>query len=104
MQVSSLPIWEMVLSALAGGGGTKFLDFLTSRSRSKAYTMGAVDHAVQTAMTLVTDRLERVEAQHEECETNLEKVREDLGLAKAEIARLMQGPVAVYEPRPVRHD
>jgi hypothetical protein len=44
--------------------------------------MGAVDHAVQTAMSSVTGQLDRtekrlevVEKQHDECEANLSAVR-----------------------------
>jgi chromosome segregation ATPase len=81
---------------------------LGKRNRSQAYTMGAVDHAVQTAMQSVTgqlerteERLERVEGQHQECEANLANVRADLAEAKAEIDKLMSGRIAVPgEPAP----
>lgn len=94
MTLTGLPWGEMIASAVGGGGVTKAFEWIASRGRSKAYTMGAVDHAVQTAMTLVTDRLEKVEAQHEDCQDKLQEVRDDLAAAKAEIDRLMQGRVA----------
>jgi len=84
----------MALSALGGGGLAKCFDWLSSRGQSKAYTMGAVDHAVQTAMQLVTERLEVVERQHNECQEHLQEVRETLTSAREEISRLMKGRVA----------
>lgn len=102
MSLTDMPWAEMALSALGGGGGAKLIDFFARRGRTKAYTMGAVDHAVQTAMTLVTERLEKVEAQHGECEKNLREVRDELAEAKAEINRLMLGPIANYGDRAPR--
>lgn len=100
---TQVPVVEMVASAIGGGGLSQIANWLTARSRTKAYTMGAVDHAVQTAMTLVTDRLEKVEAQHAQCETNLREVRAEVDALtreraeqKAEIDRLMSGPVPGY--------
>lgn len=88
----------------------KGADLMSKRTRSKAYTMGAVDHAVQTAMDVTSKRLEKtegrldhVEAQHEECERNLAIVRADLATEKLEraelqanIDRLMSGGPALY--------
>ena len=63
--------------------------------------MGAVDHAVQTAMASVTSQLERterrlelVEGQHARCQTDLGELRDELADRKAEIDRLMAGRVA----------
>lgn len=88
MSLNSLPYGEMIVSAIGGGGLAKAADFLIQRVQGKATMMGAVDHAVQTAMQLVTERLERVEAQHEQCQENLQEIRDELAEAKAEIARL----------------
>lgn len=102
-----VPVVEMIVSALGGGGLSQFGHWLTTRSRTKAYTMGAVDHAVQTAMTVVTDRLEKVEKQHAECETSLREVNQRLDASerartslKDEMDRLMAGPVASYTGKP----
>lgn len=113
MELSPLQLIGGAVTSAAGGGGmSAFFNWLGSRSKTKAYTMGAVDHAVQTAMSSVTGQLERTEArleavegQHKECEDALRKVREDLDETKrdrtelkAEIDRLMAGPVASYAP------
>jgi chromosome segregation ATPase len=114
---------QLVASVFGGGAGgsavTKVIEILSRRRSSQAYTMGAVDHAVQTAMGSVTGQLERtearleiVEAQHEDCQRNLQSVRTDLDASrqqydreraelKAEIARLMAGPVATYRSTPM---
>ena len=109
MDISPMQLIVSVFGGGAGGGAiTKALDYLGQKGRSQAYTMGAVDHAVQTAMSSVTSQLERtegrleiVEAQHEDCERNLREVRADLDASKreraelkAEIDRLMTGPGA----------
>lgn len=109
--------WQLIASVFGGGAGggvlTKGLDVLGKRTRSQAYTMGAVDHAVQTAMGITTDRLEKtearldfVEAQHEDCERNLREVRGELSEItrdrdelKAAIDRLMSGDIPGYAPR-----
>lgn len=107
---------QLIMSVFGGGVGggiiTKGFDYLSKRSKREAYTMGAVDHAVQTAMSSVTSQLERTEgrleiaeAQHEDCERNLSKVTrrvdelerdhaKERAELKAEIDRLMAGPVA----------
>lgn len=104
MPASTLPWVEWLTTGGLGAAVMKGIDILAARGQSKAYTMGAVDHAVQTAMTLVTDRLEKVEGQHEACEATLQTVRQDLTEAKDEIARLMRGEVPVYEPKAPAHD
>lgn len=103
MDISSVPWGGFLMSALSGGLLKTGLDWISKKGRSKAYTMGAVDHAVQTAMGLVTDRLELVEKQNRECENNLREVKDDLAASKrdreelkSEIARLMAGPVAGF--------
>lgn len=103
MPIQSLPWGEMIVSALGGGGIAKAFDFIASRGQSKAYTMGAVDHAVQTAMQTVTSQLERTEKrlgtmenQHQECQEHLEEVRDKLTTAQREIDRLMLGPIAPW--------
>lgn len=110
--------WEIIggvaSSAVGGSGVSAFFNWMTGRQKTKAYTMGAVDHAVQTAMSSVTGQLDRtelrlevVEKQHHECEANLREVRRDLeetkrhheqerSTLKAEIARLMGGRIANY--------
>lgn len=91
--MANLPLSEMATGA-AGVGLTQVFHWWANRGRTKAYTMGAVDHAVQTAMTLVTERLERVEGQHEACEVSLRDVNGRLDEAKREIDRLMAGRIA----------
>jgi len=108
--------WQMIASVFGGGAGgsaiTSAFGWLNKHQRSQAYTMGAVDHAVQTAMASVTGQLERtetrlqaVEDQHAECERNLALVRLDLESSKrdatqerqellAQIDSLMNGRVA----------
>lgn len=90
-------------SAAGGGGASSLFNWLGSRSKNKAYVMGAVDHAVQTAMASVTGQLERterrlevVEDQHDVCERNLREVRDELAERKAEIDRYMAGRIAGY--------
>lgn len=101
----NLPVPEMLASGGLAAVLVKTLDFFAGRQKSKAYTMGAVDHAVQTAMALVTGRLEIVERQHTECEANLREVRSEVDELKreradqkAEIDRLMGGEVPAYAP------
>lgn len=104
MSASALPWIEWVTTGGLGAAMMKGFDFVAARGQSKAYTMGAVDHAVSTAMELVTTRLEKVEGQHEQCETTLETVRSDLSEAKDEIARLMRGEVPAYEMKAANND
>lgn len=75
---------------VSGGALTKGFDWLSTRGQSKARLMGAVDHAVQTAMNLVTDRLERVEEQHAECQESLQEVRNELGDTRAKLSELLR--------------
>jgi uncharacterized protein YlxW (UPF0749 family) len=116
MELSPLEIVGGIAgSAVSGTGVSAFFNWLTGRQKTKAYTMGAVDHAVQTAMSSVTGQLDRtekrlevVEKQHDECEANLSAVRADLDKTirhhererardKAEIDRLMAAArVAVF--------
>jgi exonuclease VII small subunit len=109
-------IGGLATSAVSGGGASSFFTWLTTRKKStaegKAYTMGAVDHAVQTAMSSVTsqlerteERLEKVEGEHEECRANLLEVKEDLASARQEINRLMNGrPLPAYHLNADRSD
>lgn len=115
MSLENMPWSELVATALGSTGLTAAFNWWANRKKRDAYTMGAVDHAVETAMSSVTgqlqrtdERLQAVEKQHAECEANLAKVnlrldaadREKADLA-AEIERLMDGPVAVVgQPAP----
>lgn len=108
MAGTDLPWGEMLASAAGGGGLAQLVAWWNGRAKRNAYTMGAVDHAVETAMRVVTDRLETVERQHTACEASLREVRDDVdGLRreradlKAEIDRLMAGPVARYSPQEI---
>ena len=105
MPLDDLP-WKEILGAGGlGAAAVKAVDWLSSRTQAKAYTMGAVDHAVETAMRVVTNRLEVVEGQHQACDALLREVtrrldaseRERLALT-AQIDRLMSGHVAEYGP------
>lgn len=105
MASNQLPIIEMIASALGGGGMLKFADWLNSRQKTRAYTMGAVDHAVETALKAVTDRLQVVEAQHAHCDAELREVKDRLDGSerdrrelKLHIDRLMSGEVPGYGP------
>lgn len=91
--------WQLLattLTGVAGGGGLSgLLTWLGRRQRSQAYTMGAVDHAVQTAMAAVTAALERtearlglVEAQHGDCQTKLALVHQRLDASERERAAI----------------
>ena len=101
--IASLPWGEMIASGGLTGAAVKALEIISNRGKSKAYTMGAVDHAVQTAMSTVTDQLDRteerlkvVEGQHHACEVSLREVNARLDEAKREIGRLMSEPAAHY--------
>lgn len=101
--MSGLTWAEMLSFVGAGGVATKAVDIFAQRTKAKAYTMGAVDHAVQTAMKLVTERLEKVEGQHEACETQLVEVKNRLDNSererrdlREEISSLMRGNVPEY--------
>lgn len=105
MEISSLQLVVGAVGTAAGGGGaSSFFSWLGGRAKNKAYTMGAVDHAVQTAMQSVTGQLERtekrlevVEDQHKACERNLREVRLELDERRSTIDRLMAGRVAGYD-------
>lgn len=106
MAGASIPWPEIAGGLLSGSLLTQVAAWWTSRNKRDAYTMGAVDHAVQTAMKLVTDRLEKVEKQHIQCENDLADVRIWLNVSereraelRAEIDRLMGGKVAPYSAR-----
>ena len=106
------PVVTNGLFAAAGIIATSVFQYLGKRSQGKAYTMGAVDHAVQTAMESVTGQLERTEKrlgtmedQHAECERNLGDMNRRLddsererSALKSEIDRLLSGPIAGYTP------
>ncbi|HPA37374.1 MAG TPA: hypothetical protein PLV04_01415 [Phenylobacterium sp.] len=88
-------IATVVTGAAGGGGLSTLLTWLARRQRSQAYTMGAVDHAVQTAMSAVTAALERtearlglVEAQHGDCQTKLTLVHQRLDASERERAAI----------------
>lgn len=87
--------------AVAGAALTAMFGWLRSRQRTTAYTMGAVDHAVTTAMASVTDevgrlnkKIEAVEGKHERCEAELEDGRRERGALRRQIEELMLRPVA----------
>lgn len=103
----SIPWPEIAGGLLSGSLLTQAVAWWNGRNKRDAYTMGAVDHAVQTAMKLVTDRLEKVEDQHAQCEADLSAVRIRLDGAererselRAEIDRMMAGGVASYGAKP----
>lgn len=73
---------------------------LLKRNQMRLYAMGAVDHAVSTAMDLVTVRLEKVEQQHYDCERSLRDLRQELHESKMEIDRMMAGRVAAWGEKP----
>lgn len=100
-------LWQLGASALGGGGLSSLLTFLNQRSRARSYAMGAVDHAIETALKSVTgevDRLntkiEQVEAKHEVCEHELQASRDERAELRAQIAVLMAGPVAPFGAKP----
>lgn len=110
MPQSSLPLGEMIVSALGGGTVTKLADWLLARGKTLTDIEGKVDRAVGVALEGVTkeverahDRVERVEAQHQECEKNLREVNSRLDESererrqlKAKIDELMSGPIPGY--------
>lgn len=120
MDIAHVPWGNLIAGALSGGLITKGAEWVGRRGRVQAYTMGAVDHAVQTAMQSVTgqltrteERLEKVEGQHEDCERNLAEVRKEAAEARAEaekaraeareqIAKLMGDTVPGYQPGDLR--
>lgn len=107
-------IWTALAGAVGGGGITQLAAFLNERAKGRAYTMGAVDHAVETALSSVTQEVERLNKQvvelreqarveHEDCQLQLKGIRSEAQSAKAEAERLrgeidqlMRGRVANY--------
>jgi hypothetical protein len=91
-------------TALVGGGAlTKVLDMILSRGQMRAYAMGAVDKAVETALASVTKQLEttdyrlRVAEEHRAiCERELDDVKDRQIHLQREIDRMMAGPVAPH--------
>lgn len=91
----NLNMWQVLVTTLTGaaggGGATHLFSWLAQRQRSQAYTMGAVDHAVQTAMATVTAALDRtearlglVEAQHSDCQKKLALLHQRLDASERE--------------------
>lgn len=101
---------ELITGALGGGGILKAADWLNNRAKTKAYTMGAIDHAVETAMGSVTGQLERtdarlmnIEAEHRQCRDDLAAVQSRLDASerdraelRAKIDELMAEEIARY--------
>lgn len=95
---------------ITGGGIAKLGDVLASRQKAKAYTMGAVDHAVETAMKSVSAQLDRtdgrlakMEAAEAACRIELAGVKERLdgsererAALRGQVDQLMAAPVATY--------
>lgn len=101
MVLPELHVPGSLLGAGAGAAITAGFSWLRSRSRTAAYTMGAVDHAVQTAMASVTSEVDRLNtqvtnmhAQHERCEAELEDGRIERVQLRRQIDGLMAGRVA----------
>lgn len=74
------------LALLLGGGGIgAVLKWIDDRSKTRAYTLGVVDKAVDTAMRSVTREVERLNTEidkmrvkHARCETELAEVKQEL--------------------------
>lgn len=101
MQLPDFHLPGSVVGMGVGGAATALFNWLRSRQRTTAYTMGAVDHAVTTAMASVTEevgrlnkKIELVETKHERCEAELEDGRRERETLRREIADLMSGRVA----------
>lgn len=96
-------ITSTVASALGGGGLAQVLNFMTKRQQARTYAMGAVDHAVETALKGVTaelgrvyERLETIETNHEQCETDLAESKRAADRLQRQIDALMDGKPADY--------
>jgi len=114
--------WSEIATAGVAAGVTQLFNWLAGRRKNEmqaqAYAQGAVDHAVKTAfggMETAVDglkgevgrlslRVAECDVKHQDCEQNLREVRVDLDqtkrLHRAEIDRLMAGPIAGASDRP----
>src|SRR5690349_16400792 len=92
-------------SAVVSGGGVGWLTtFLQEKTKSRAYTMGAVDQAVRVALDSVVaevDRLnkeqDKLRGQHQECLDKNTKLEHELAELRDNIDKLMSGKVPGYE-------
>lgn len=80
------------MGAVGGSGVTGLFNWLQHRGQSKSYVMGAVDHAVETALESVTSECKRLNgdiaslrAEHARCLVETNEM-------KAQIADLMKAP------------
>lgn len=110
MATNGISLPELIGGLIGGGGLSQAAHLLTSRRKVRADTFKTVVDTLSDRLEKTESRLDTVESQHTECEQNLREVREDLDASKraseqerqelkAEIARLMAGPVAGYKPR-----
>lgn len=100
--------WPEIIAGLVGGGGVSQIgNILINRSKAHAYAQGAVDRAMKSRDEALQraderaknfeERLEVVEGQHHQCETDLRDVNYRLDDALRELERLKaEGPAPGY--------
>jgi hypothetical protein len=116
MTLGSWPWGEMIASAIGGGGLAKLADYVfggeSRQVKALGDTISTLSNQLKAADTrqdlfserlgVAEEKLERCEAKHAECEAQNRAVREELVQARVEIAQLMAGPVASYQPGDLR--
>lgn len=89
--------WLPVATAAISGGGIGWITtFIQDKSKSRAYTMGAVDQAVKTALESVTAEVNRLNHELDELREAHKQCQVDLSSMRKEIDKLMSGPIPGY--------
>lgn len=68
--------WQLGVAALSGGGIGWLTNFLQDKTKSRAYTMGAVDAAVQTAMKAQNETIDRLQEEINRLQKEVDSLRE----------------------------
>lgn len=90
--------WDYISVLLGGAGLGAILKWLDSRGKTRHYTMGMVDQAVQTAFSGLNDEIMRLNAQitemrklHQNCESALERAWLEQDKLRCRIEELERG-------------
>jgi cell division protein FtsB len=84
------PIVSLASAALSGGVVSWLATWLNEKSKSRAYTMGAVDSAVKTALESVTAEVDRLNGKIKQLEADQDACHARNRRLERELAELRQ--------------
>lgn len=94
---------QIITAALSGGGVSWAATWLNERSKSRSYTMGAVDQAVKVALESVTiecqrlnKEIDKLRSDHRDCRDKNDELEAEIDKLRKQLDELMNQPSSVY--------